>query len=53
MPRFRVAIAPGVSHIVDADNEDEAKKKTRAEIAKGAVSPFMMIFSLIMKQVLI
>lgn len=40
MPRFRVAIAPGVSHLIDADNEDEAKKKTRAEIAKGAVSPF-------------
>ena len=40
MPRFRVAIAPGVSHIVDAATEDVAKKKTKAEIAKGAVSPF-------------
>ena len=40
MPRFRVAIAPGVAHIIDAANEDEARKKTKAEIAKGAVSPF-------------
>ena len=40
MPRFRVNIAPGVSHIVDAQTEDEARKKTAAEIAKGAVSPF-------------
>ena len=40
MPRFRVAIANGVTHLVDADNEDEARKKTAAEIAKGAVSPF-------------
>ena len=40
MPRFRVAISQGVAHIVDAANEDEARKKTRAEIAKGAVSPF-------------
>ena len=40
MPTFRVGIAPGVTHIVDALNEDEARKKTRAEIAKGAVSPF-------------
>jgi len=27
MPRFRVAIAPGVSHIVDADNEMRQRKK--------------------------
>jgi|TARA_R100000149_G_C5879075_1_gene143449 hypothetical protein len=40
MARFRVVIAPGVAHIIDAANEDEARKKTRAEIAKGAVSPF-------------
>jgi len=40
MPRFRVNIAPGVAHIVDAANEDEARKKTSAEIAKGTVSPF-------------
>jgi len=40
MPKFRVNIAPGVSHVIEARNEDEARKKTRAEIAKGAVSPF-------------
>lgn len=40
MARFRVAIAPGVSHIVDAVTEDEARKKTKAEIAKGTISPF-------------
>ena len=40
MARFRVVIAPGVAHIIDAANEDEARKKTKAEIAKGAVSPF-------------
>ncbi len=40
MPRFRVLIAPGVTHIIDAATEEEAQKKTRAEIAKGAVSPF-------------
>ena len=40
MPKFRVNIAPGVSHVIEAKNEDEARKKTRAEIAKGAVSPF-------------
>ncbi len=40
MPRFRVNISPGVSHIVDAQTEEEARKKTAAEIAKGAVSPF-------------
>ena len=40
MPRFRVNIAPGVSQLIDASNEDEARKKARAEIAKGAVSPF-------------
>ena len=40
MPRFRVNIAPGVSQIMDAQTEDEARKKVRAEIAKGAVSPF-------------
>ena len=40
MPRYRVLIAPGVTHLIDAATEEEAKKKTRAEIAKGAVSPF-------------
>ena len=40
MPRFRVNIAPGVSQIMDAQTEDEARKKVRAEMAKGAVSPF-------------
>jgi hypothetical protein len=28
MARFRVVIAPGVAHIIDAANEDEARKKT-------------------------
>ena len=27
MARFRVVIAPGVAHIIDAANEDEARKK--------------------------
>jgi len=40
MPRYRVLIAPGVTHLIDAATEEEAKKKTRAEIAKGSVSPF-------------
>ena len=40
MARFRVVIAPGVTHVIDALNEEEARKKTQAEIAKGAVSPF-------------
>ena len=30
MARFRVAIAPGVSHIVDAVTEDEARKKNKS-----------------------
>ena len=40
MPRFRVLIAPGIAHVVDAATEEEARKKTQAEIATGAVSPF-------------
>jgi hypothetical protein len=40
MARFRVLIAPGVTHLVDAATEDEARKKTKAEIAKGSISPF-------------
>jgi len=40
MARFRVLIAPGVTHIVDAANEEEARKKTKAEIATGTISPF-------------
>ncbi len=40
MPRFRVNIAPGVSQIVDAATEDDARKIIKSEIAKGTVSPF-------------
>ena len=40
MPRYRVNISEGVSEIVDADTEEEAKKKVKAIIATGAVSPF-------------
>jgi hypothetical protein len=40
MPRFRVNIAPGVAHVVDAATEDDARKIVSAEIAKGSVSPF-------------
>ena len=40
MPRFRIAISPGVTHIVDAATLADARKKTKAEIAKGTVSPF-------------
>jgi len=40
MPRYRVNISEGVSEIVDADTEDEAKKKVKAIIATGATSPF-------------
>ena len=40
MPRYRVNISEGVSEIVDADTEDEAKKKVKSIIATGATSPF-------------
>ena len=40
MPKYRVNISEGVSEIVDADTEDEAKKKVKAIIATGATSPF-------------
>ena len=40
MPRYEVNIAEGVSEIVDAENQDEARKKVRALLAQGAMSPF-------------
>jgi hypothetical protein len=40
MPRYKVNISDGVFEFVDADTEDEAKKKVKASIATGAISPF-------------
>ena len=40
MPRYKVNISDGVFEFVDADTEDEAKKKVKAIIATGAISPF-------------
>ena len=40
MPRYKVNITEDVFEFVDADTEDEAKKKVKAIIATGAVSPF-------------
>ena len=40
MPRFKVNISEGVSEVVDANNEEEARKKVKAIIAQGAMSPF-------------
>jgi hypothetical protein len=40
MPRYKVNISDGVFEFVDADTEDEAKKKVKAIIATGATSPF-------------
>ena len=40
MQRFQVEIADGISEIVEAENENEARKKVKAIIATGAVSPF-------------
>jgi hypothetical protein len=40
MQKFKVNISEGVSQIVEAENENEARQKVKAEIAKGAVSPF-------------
>lgn len=39
MQRFKVNISEGVSQIVEAENEQEARQKVKAEIAKGAISP--------------
>jgi len=40
MPLFEVEIADGISETVEADNESEARKKVKATIATGAISPF-------------
>ena len=40
MNRYEVEIADGISEIVEAQTEDEARKKVKAIIASGAVSPF-------------
>ena len=40
MPKYKVNISDGVFEFVDADTEDEAKKKVKAIIATGATSPF-------------
>jgi len=40
MPRYKVNITEDVFEFVDADTEEEAKKKVKATIASGAVSPF-------------
>ena len=40
MQRFQVEIADGISEIVEAENESEARKKVKAIIATGAISPF-------------
>ena len=40
MPLFEVEITDGISETVEADNESEARKKVKATIATGAVSPF-------------
>ena len=40
MPKFKVNISEGVSEIVEAQTEDEARKKVKAIIAQGAMSPF-------------
>lgn len=40
MPRFKINITEDVYRFVEADNVDEARKKVKAEIATGAVSPF-------------
>jgi hypothetical protein len=39
MPKYKINISPSVYQIVDANNEEEAVKIVKAEIAKGAVSP--------------
>ena len=40
MPRYKVNISDGVFEFVEADSENEAKKKVKAIIATGAISPF-------------
>ena len=40
MQIFDVEIAPGVVETVEAKNADEARKKVKALIAQGAMSPF-------------
>ena len=40
MQRFKVNISPGVSQVVEAENSAEARQKVKAQIAKGAMSPF-------------
>ena len=40
MQIFDVEIAPGVVETVEAKNADEARKKVKAIIAQGAMSPF-------------
>ena len=40
MQIFDVEIAPGVTETVEAQNADEARKKVKALIAQGAMSPF-------------
>jgi len=40
MPRYKVNISDGVFEFVEADSENEAKKKVKAIIASGAISPF-------------
>ena len=40
MPKFKVNISEGVSEVVEANNEEEARKKVKALIAQGALSPF-------------
>ena len=40
MPRYKVNISDGIYEFVEADTEQEAKKKVKAIIATGAISPF-------------
>jgi hypothetical protein len=40
MPRYKVNISDGVFEFVEANTEEEAKKKVKATIASGVVSPF-------------
>ena len=40
MEIFEVEISPGVTETVEAKNADEARKKVKALIAQGALSPF-------------
>ena len=40
MPIYEVEIADGISERVEAENESEARKKVKAIIATGAISPF-------------